>query len=152
MTREEARIYLSIIDKLNKDETQLLGLVGIVKNREVVAHFASGGEVEFDHCCDGEWDDDESPIFGIHGNYRIKKKTHTVNGFEVPEPEREPLQYGNMYYFISPGSEDWVAWDGWEGSPADLRRLERGLVFKSKKATIANAKAMCKVNPYGCED
>ncbi len=100
---------------------------------------------------DGEWRSSETnPGWLPHYEYRRKPRTHTVNGFEVPEPMRDAPQRGARYWVPVIDAEDYAAstyWSGADHDTYDTRCLERGLVHATKEAAIANAKAMCGVKP-----
>lgn len=76
--------------------------------------------------------------------------TRTVNGFEVPAPEKQALYDGDEYYSPVLANVDFcikLIWDDDDGA-FDIRLLDRGLVFLNKEDAIANAKAMLGIDPY----
>ena len=79
--------------------------------------------------------------------YRRKPRTHTVNGFEVPEPMREKPEVGAKFYLPMPSAPDFQAEDMWTDSTWCDHLLERGLVHATKEAAIQNAKAMLGIAP-----
>ena len=76
-----------------------------------------------------------------------KPRTHIVNGFEVPEPMRKAPEGGGRYFIPSPTSGEWNSEWTWANDGTDRCWLKRGLVHATKEAAIANAKAMCGVQP-----
>lgn len=79
---------------------------------------------------------------------RRKQKTHIVNGFTVPAPEKHAPCDDIQYYFVpSPAYDDFHNRLPWEDSFYDNKALWRGLVHLSKEAAIANAKAMLGIDP-----
>lgn len=104
-------------------------------------------------------DGDESDWVGVHGPltlrrvledpvvFRLKPKTRVINGFTVPEPLRE-IALKQKYYLVNVGYPNFYAGPFvFEGDKIDTPWLNRGLCFDSKEAAIANAKAMCGINP-----
>ena len=80
--------------------------------------------------------------------YRRKTITIHINGFEVPEPCREPLEAGTHYYMPDlVGSVDDLNGGGWFGSEwgdddIDHTRLKAGIVHLTKEAADMHAKAL----------
>ena len=79
--------------------------------------------------------------------FRRKPRTRVVNGFTVPAPIDKPLCDAATYFLAKPLSEDWFDEYEWNGSYIDRIWFSRGLLFSTKEAAIANAKAMCGINP-----
>ncbi|MGL5225803.1 MAG: hypothetical protein ACRC8Q_10865 [Aeromonas sp.] len=80
--------------------------------------------------------------------YRIKPKTIKINGFEVPEPVREPLNIGDSFYVAN------ILTDGkcrlkWEGHEWDMEWLENGLIHLTKDAANTHAKALLSFTKAG---
>lgn len=73
---------------------------------------------------------------------RIKPKTITVNGVDVPVPMREKPQYGDQYYIADITAGSLYFQLSWEDDPADDIWIKRGLVHTTKEAAIAHSKAM----------
>ena len=119
----------------------------------VIAAAAEGKVVQY-LAADGNWYTSQG-AFSHPNKYRIKPeepKTIKVNGFDVPEPMREAPVEGVRYYVASTQSREWYlsrTWGGWE---LDLRCLQRGLVYSTKEAAVAHAKAMLGIDPYATED
>ena len=84
---------------------------------------------------DGFWDSPEKLTW-------TKPKTHIViNGFDVPEPEREPLPNDTTYYV--PDLYNGGAWGyEWDNGEVDHRLLNSGLIHLTKEAATAHAKAL----------
>jgi hypothetical protein len=90
-----------------------------------------------------EWDDCTE--------YRRKPRTIHINGIEVPEPCREPLEGVTHYYMpdlvesaggSSSGlSSGWV-WSAWDDDEVDHARLKAGIVHLTKEAAEMHAKAL----------
>lgn len=86
----------------------------------------------------------EPTAFDIIGMY---PRTRTINGFEVPAPETERLEFGTHYYLASPVHREFYRGEIWNAKAMDGYWLERGLVFLNEEDAIANAKAMLGINP-----
>lgn len=88
------------------------------------------------------WSDLQShPGWTKHMEYRRKPRTIHINGFEVPEPVREPLQRGQEYFVASIDGEkpEMLPWDDDE---IDKRVLKRGLIHLTREAAELHAKAL----------
>lgn len=90
---------------------------------------------------DSGWIDLAGPIaFHSEQQYRRKPKTININGFEVPEPAREPLLFGQTYFTLF-GISDCVKRE-WEGATIDVSRLKLGLIHLTAEAAEIHAKAL----------
>jgi hypothetical protein len=78
----------------------------------------------------------------ILGSWEIKPKTININGFEVPEPVRKPLDNGESYYLagITKIDSDCVA--TWHNNLCDYNWLQKGLIHLTKEAAILHTKAL----------
>ena len=79
--------------------------------------------------------------------FRVKPRTHTLNGYEVPAPEMEAPKHGAKYWFLNLWYEDAVISTHWSGTNGDKNAIRNGL-WLSKEDAIANAKAMRGEDPY----
>lgn len=79
--------------------------------------------------------------------FRRKGKTRTINGFTVPAPEVKAPSMDSTYYVPDPYTSAWGDDMVWDDQVFDRLCLARGLVFLTKADAIANAKAMCGVDP-----
>ena len=77
--------------------------------------------------------------------YRRKPRTRVVNGFTVPAPIQEMPKNGDRLFYIHLFYSDWC----FEAcfSRSDEIYYSRGLLFSTKEAAIANAKAMLGIDP-----
>jgi len=80
--------------------------------------------------------------------YQVKPKTHIVNGFEVPLGDAE-FKKAEACFYVSLYDTKYYDWYAYNGSVLDKMAISRGLLFKTKEAAIANAKAMLGIDPYG---
>lgn len=83
-----------------------------------------------------------NPRWGLNGEYRRKPRTININGFEVPEPVREPLENGQEYYDVSIGSTDNVVKYTWRGESWDFHTMDKGIVHITKEAAMLHAEAL----------
>lgn len=74
-------------------------------------------------------------------------ETRIINGFEVPVPETEELEYGTPYYLASPSLWHFHTRQSWVGDTSDKFWLARGLVFLIVEDAVATAKAMLGIDP-----
>lgn len=79
----------------------------------------------------------------IH-EYRRKPKTININGFEVPEPVREPLKLGQKYYIPSFDelSENGVDRLYWRGDKFDNIYLKNGMIHVEEGNAILHKEAL----------
>jgi hypothetical protein len=84
----------------------------------------------------------KSPLWDEGTEYRRKPRTININGFEVPEPVREPLEYGQEYYIPTIAGDLMVAaLFAWYDNDHD-RWLEKGIIHLTKEAAEIHAKAL----------
>lgn len=77
-------------------------------------------------------------------HYRVKPRTITINGHEVPEPLREAPPKGMLYFLpavISPHGDN-ATKQVWTGVGACPRWLQQGLVHLTAEAAQAHAEAL----------
>lgn len=75
--------------------------------------------------------------------FRIAPKTININGHEVPEPVREPLGDGCVYYIPAFDNTRLCTFcSHWSGDSIDLLWLSRGLIHLTPEAAEAHAKAL----------
>lgn len=70
------------------------------------------------------------------------KRTININGYEVPEPEREPLSPNEEYWIAALDSSILLATGVWTNHRVDNQALKRGLLHKTREAAIAHAQAL----------
>ena len=93
------------------------------------------------------WLNKTMPGFLVTMDYRVAAQTHTINGFTVPAPVKYFLEEGVEYYSPDLGAAYFRSYHTWQGSPSDLDRVQRNMVFLTAEAATANAKAMCGLDP-----
>ena len=80
--------------------------------------------------------------------FRRKPRTQVVNGFTVPAPIQEMPERGDFLWWINLGYKDWCFGAAFaRDCESDQQYYLRGLLFTTKEAAIANAKAMCGIDP-----
>jgi hypothetical protein len=72
-------------------------------------------------------------------DWRIKQKTININGFEVPEPVRDKLEEGDLYFI--PEALTIEAYD-WSDDEIDNNLLKWGLIHLTKEAAELHIKAL----------
>ena len=78
----------------------------------------------------------------------MAEETHVVNGFEVSKPETAVPPEGSCFYAPELGSSTWYGIHVWTACNSTLDNFfKRGQVFLTPSAAIANAKAMCGIDP-----
>lgn len=129
--------------------------------REVLRLLADGvGIEEFEWCYGGIWhhmNDTSVEVSwlqkGTAVHFRRKAKTHIVNGFTVPAPETKAPASGVGYFIVNMFDDAWFDdIQSWDNNDVEFKWLRRGLVFLDKDAAIANAKAMCGIDPSKGEE
>ena len=119
----------------------------------IVQAGANGEEIEYSPK-KGVWynfknEENDVLSFDYWGEYRIKPKTITVSGIEVPAP-LTTLEGLDTFYLAAPSCVNFyisfeVNTPLWASTTILQNQywLERGLCHKTKEAAIAHAKAMC---------
>ena len=81
------------------------------------------------------------PSWSVHHKYRRKPKTILINGREVPEPCRTPLEIGDAYWtftFFFAG----VIEVYWDGDREDHNALKNGFIHLTKEAAEKHFNAL----------
>ena len=80
------------------------------------------------------------PNWSVNHQYRRKPKVILINGHEVPEPCRTPLQDGEVYwtFTFSNGAIDLT----WLGDAEDNHYLESGFVHLTEGAAVKHFNAL----------
>ena len=90
-----------------------------------------------------------SDILKYPQNCEVRRKPaiHVVNGFFVPAPLRFAPAKGAVCFAACNYTIDFAYKICWDGGAIDKIHLKRGLIHLTKEAAVANAKAMCGINP-----
>lgn len=75
-------------------------------------------------------------------DFRIKPKTININGHEVPEPVREPLEDKQRYSYPDICDPELIVSANYFGDEHDQLLLSRGLIHLTSEAAEAHAKAL----------
>ncbi|EJK8625374.1 hypothetical protein [Morganella morganii] len=87
-----------------------------------------------------KWNQMSDVFFQTHKEYRLKPNFIDINGHKVPEPVREPLKIGQVYWLARiHGAVDSFEW---EGDHECRAWLECGLIHLTKEAAEAHAAAL----------
>lgn len=90
-----------------------------------------------------EWKDlIDHAIWRNDCEYRRKPITININGFEVPEPVRSPLEKGTIYYIPMLDHTKLFRLYKWEASYLEPPLLNKGLIHLSEEAAIKHAEAL----------
>ena len=81
------------------------------------------------------------PAWSDKCNYRRKKQTININGYEVPEPERVQPEIGVEYFTPMAGYGD-IEKHKWEGDGVDIKWLNQGVVHLTSDAAKLHLKAL----------
>ncbi|WP_136334227.1 hypothetical protein [Morganella morganii] len=87
-----------------------------------------------------KWNPMSDVFFQTHREYRLKPSFIDINGHQVPEPVREPLEDDQEYWIADIRYA--VSVFNWENNDADNRWLERGIIHLTKEAAEAHSVAM----------
>ena len=89
------------------------------------------------------WSNPKSELTFISNvEYRRKPKTISINGFDVPEAVKEPLEKYAQYYAVNFGEIDHVSSYTWINDGVDNRCLKSGVIHLTKESAIQHAKAL----------
>ena len=112
------------------------------RNCAVLAQWYAGeceGVLQFNH--DGVWEEANGCSPHVC-EYRIKPRTITVNGIEVPEPVRTMPSFGDRIFLADVCKVDGVTDWGFDASPQLMAAFRRGIIHLTKEAAQQHAEAM----------
>ena len=118
----------------------------------IIAAAAEGKVVQY-LAADGNWYTSQG-AFSHPIEYRVKPeepKTIKVNGFDVPEPMREPVAVCTPFYLADATVSKYYSEFYWTAAESDTSWLARGLLHTTAEAAVAHAKAMLGIDPYADE-
>lgn len=87
-----------------------------------------------------KWNQMSDVFFQTHREYRLKPNFIDINGHQVPEPVRGPLQEGDLYYGAS--TADGVFSAIWNCDHIDSERLHKGIIHLTKEAAETHIAAL----------
>ena len=88
------------------------------------------------------FNDSARAAFDLIKEYTPPANTININGYDVPQPVREPLDNGDMYYAASPTTHGTPIRAEWRHDEFDKNALKNGLIHLSKKAVKKHNKAL----------
>ena len=112
------------------------------KHKDVIIAWANGETIQFWSGDRYGWLDVLEPNFNSDTKFRVKPKTISINGIEVPAPEQQALDTGTIYYMPSLLNSTLFGCCSWDNDGEDKRTLSRGLVHLTKEAAEQHAKAL----------
>lgn len=80
--------------------------------------------------------------FDTYYEYRIKPRTININGFEVPEPVIDELEYGTEFFKVELESDELCDNYTWNGDHFDKKWLSLGIIHLTREAAELHAKAL----------
>ena len=86
------------------------------------------------------WSEMCNEVFFDNDEYRLKPRYIDINGHQVPEPVREPLEDDQDYWIADIRYAPSVF--NWENNDADYRWLERGIIHLTKEAAESHSSAL----------
>ena len=112
------------------------------KHKDLIIAWANGETIQ---CWNNElqaWRDLCQPSFNSDVKFRVKPKTISINGIEVPAPVTDKLELHQSYF--TPSLMDFSFYNPsvWSNSELDNDNLRRGIVHLSEKAAIQHSKAL----------
>lgn len=84
----------------------------------------------------------DNPRWAAHMRYQSKPVFININGFEVPEPIRKPLELGQHYYIVTIDNISLCSDLQWENDEYDMVYLNLGICHLTKEAAVLHAKAL----------
>ena len=83
---------------------------------------------------------DNHPLWHEKNKYRRKPKTILINGHEVPEPHRKPLEIDDPYWTLD--FFRGVKTHRWQNNTEDNRLLKNGFIHLTKEAAEKHFNAL----------
>ena len=114
------------------------------RNYEFIVAFAAGKEVEY-FC--NKWHK-VTDLYQLSGDtqLRMKPKTKTINGFEVPVPMDKEPKPDSKYYYADVNNDE-LYFSTWYTASYDKLQFKRGLCFSNKEDAIKTSRAMLGIDP-----
>ena len=107
----------------------------------IVQAAANGETVEYD-LTTGGWETKKHANMSKTRKYRIKPHTIRIGKYDVPEPCREPLQKGDMYWLATLEEDSPRDWYTWIDGRLDTVWLSRGIIHRTQEAADIHSKAL----------
>jgi hypothetical protein len=90
----------------------------------------------------GEWETLYIPSLSSVSEYRVKQKTIRIGDFDAPEPVRESLGVGDVYFMANIVATQLYQAASWDDNNFDNQLLKRGLVHLTAEAATLHAEAL----------
>ncbi|MDE9537175.1 hypothetical protein [Xenorhabdus bovienii] len=75
--------------------------------------------------------------------YRLKPRTIKIGSVDVPEPVREPLEYGQLYFCPCVSNDETTSNSLlWTNHECDKLLLQRGLIHLDRESAVIHTKAL----------
>ena len=107
----------------------------------IVQAAANGETVEY-ALTTGGWETKEHANISKARKYRIKSKTIRIGEYDVPEPCREPLEKGDLYWVATLEEDSPIHWYTWRDDRIDTVWLSRGIIHRTQEAADIHSKAL----------
>lgn len=93
--------------------------------------------------CGGEWGSlSNHPIWGHWINYRRKPRTILINGIEVPEPVKQDLEPGRLFFLVNILDHEKIYSTSWNSNPIYDMWLKRGLIHLTEENARKHVEAL----------
>ena len=107
----------------------------------IVQAAVNGEPIEYEMIDGGWWPKEHASILqGV--KYRIKPHTIRIGKYDVPEPCREPLQKGDLYWLATLEEDSPRDWYTWIDGMLDTVWLSRGIIHRTQEAADIHSKAL----------
>ena len=107
----------------------------------IVQAAANGETIEY-QLTTGGWDTKEHANISKARKYRIKPHTIRIGEYDVPEPCREPLEKGDLYWVAALDEENPIHRYTWRDYRIDDIGLSRGIIHRTQEAADIHSKAL----------
>ena len=107
----------------------------------IVQAAANGETIEY-QLTTGDWCPKEYANISEGVKYRIKPRTIRIGEYDVPEPCREPLEKGDLYWVATIEEEIPLREYTWRGYRIDTICLSRGIIHRTQEAADLHSKAL----------
>lgn len=107
----------------------------------IVQAAANGETIEYVSTAGGWWPKEHANISkGV--KYRIKPHTIRIGEYDVPEPCREPLEKGDLYWVAALNKDSPLHEYTWDDDRIDTVWLLRGIIHRTQEAADIHSKAL----------
>lgn len=123
------------------DTARLNNFKSIYRDEFPLVVIVAGGSFNM-HMRDGRYNDEPDNPKDIIGMWSDPPKTIRIGEYDVPEPVREPLENGAIYWHPELSRIALIDDYEWCNDDIDARLLENGLVHLTEEAAKAHAEAL----------